>query len=256
MSVIPTDTTPSAQPQGDGKSATLAELRPRLPVDPTAHVSVGFGSVAAFELLQRVAKMFASSSLVPKDYRDNPGNCAIAVEMANRMRLNPMMVMQNLRVVMGNPGWSGKFLIARFNESGKFDPVEYEWGGTEGKDDWSCRAFSKSLKTGKRIQGPKISMALAKAEGWVSKNGSKWTSMPEKMFMYRAAAWMIDVACPEIAMGLPTEEELLDRPALVARHSMSADALRDAARTIEVNVLPEEPAIEGAREPGSDDDKL
>ena len=38
-------------------------------------------------------------------------NCIVALEMALRMKVSPMMVMQNLYVIKGKPSWSSAFLI-------------------------------------------------------------------------------------------------------------------------------------------------
>ncbi len=53
-------------------------------------------------------------------------------------------------------------------------------------------------------------MATAEAEGWIARSGSKWKTIPELMLTYRAAAWMVRTNAPEIAMGLPTAEEVDD----------------------------------------------
>src|SRR6185369_2120746 len=52
--------------------------------------------------------------------------------------------------------------------------------------------------------------ALAKNEGWSSKNGSKWKTMPEQMLMYRAAAFWGRVYAPEKMLGMHTGDELED----------------------------------------------
>ena len=79
-------------------------------------------TVYGFEAMQRNAKLFSGSSIVPQQYRGvcNLGNCFIASDMAIRMGANPLMVMQNLYIVHGNPAWSAQFLIAAFNRSGCF----------------------------------------------------------------------------------------------------------------------------------------
>jgi len=53
-------------------------------------------------------------------------------------------------------------------------------------------------------------MALAKAEGWYAKSGSKWQTMPDQMMMYRAASFFIRIYAPEISMGMQTREEIID----------------------------------------------
>ena len=199
----------SADSVPEGKRTTMAALKPS-PPEHLPMVGVGFASLQSFEVLQRVAKMFAAATVVPDTFRGNIGSCAIAIEMAARMGASPLMVMQNLDVIYGRPSWRAKFLIGCFNQCGRFEAISYEWGGERGKDTWSCRAISKDLTTGKAIRGPEISIALSKAEGWYEKKGSKWKTIPELMLMYRAAAWMINTTAPEISLGLQTEDEVRD----------------------------------------------
>lgn len=174
-------------------------------------VAMGFGSAQGFELMQRGAKLLATSTLVPKEYQSNISNCVIALNMANRLGADPLMVMQNLYLVHGHPGWSAKFLIATFNQCGRFTSVRYEKKGVEGAMDFGVRAWSTELSTGERIEGPWITWKLVNDEGWNKKSGSKWLTIPDKMFMYRAAAWMIDTHAPELSMGISTGDELYDR---------------------------------------------
>ena len=175
-----------------------------------APIQVGLTDSQSFELAQRVAKCFAASTLVPKQYQNNLPNCVIALNMAGRMGADPMMVMQSLYVVHGTPSWSAPFLIATFNKCGKFSSIRYDFFGTEGQDDWGCRANATELSTGELLAGPLVTIALAKKEGWYQKGGSKWQTMPEQMLRYRAAAWFVRTIAPEIAMGLQTAEEVRD----------------------------------------------
>ncbi len=170
----------------------------------------GFGSKNGLELAIRAANVLAKSTLVPKEYQNNIANCIIALNMANRMGADPLMVMQNLYIVHGRPGWSSQFLISTFNTSGKFSALRYEWVGERGTDDWGCRAWAIEKATGQKLVGATVTIGLAKKEGWYNKNGSKWQTMPEQMLMYRAASWFIRAYAPELAMGMHTVEELGD----------------------------------------------
>jgi len=169
-----------------------------------------FGSAENFETAQRMANCLSNSSIIPTAYQKKPENCLIALDMANRMGANPIMVMQNLYIVHGNPGWSSKFLIACLNQCGKFSPLRYEFEGEEGTDDWSCYAYAIDKKTGETLKGGKVSIKTAKAEGWYQKEGSKWKTIPQLMLMYRAAAFFQRVYAPEISMGFMTSEEIED----------------------------------------------
>lgn len=170
----------------------------------------GFTSLQGFELAQRAAKLLSQSSLVPKEYQNNLPNCVIALNMAARMNADPLMVMQNLYIVNGKPGWSSQFLISTFNTSGRFTALRYEWVGEEGQDNWGCRAWAIEKTTGEKLVGSTVTIGIAKKEGWYEKNGSKWKTMPQQMLMYRAASWFIRAYAPELAMGMQTAEELQD----------------------------------------------
>lgn len=170
-------------------------------------------TVKQFEIMQRMAKMYTESTIVPDTYKGNIGNCVIALDMAMRMGCNPLMCMQNLYIVHGSPAFSSKFLIATINASGRFSPLRYEFKGEEGKLEYGCRcvAYESSDKEHKEpLHGDWITMAMADKEGWTKKNGSKWQSMPSQMLRYRAAAFWQRVYCPEISMGLITKEEADD----------------------------------------------
>ena len=134
----------------------------------------------------------------------------IAMDMAQRIGANPLMAMQNLYVVHGTPSWSSKFLIATINASGRFSSLRYEWKGEPGKDDFGCRAWAVEKETGERLDGIWVTWKMVNAEGWAAKNGSKWKTMPDQMFVYRAAAFWQRAYAPELGMGLQTVEEAYD----------------------------------------------
>lgn len=176
----------------------------------TAVVQAGFFDLQGFELLQRVARAFASSSLVPQAYQNNIANCMIALNLARRLKADELMVMQNLYIVHGNPGWSAKFLIACVNSCGRYESLRYEWRGQPGADDYGCRAWTIEKSTGEKLFGAWVDWKMVKAEGWNKKSGSKWLTMPDQMFIYRSAAFWQRGYAPEISMGLSTAEELAD----------------------------------------------
>ena len=132
----------------------LAALRSG--VNENVLVTPGFETVAGFEALQRMAHIFHESNIVPERFsayarNTNPnvtfGNVVIALDMALRMRANPLMVFQNLYVVQGNPSWSSQFLFATFNQSGKYSALRYEFEGKPGTDAWGCKAVATELAT-------------------------------------------------------------------------------------------------------------
>lgn len=158
----------------------------------------------------RTARMLSCSALVPDQYRQSPENCLVAIDIANRMGISPLMVMQNLYVVKGKPSWSGSFCAAAINGSGRFTPLEFAFVGERDKPSWGCFASAVRVSNGVRCFSETITMAMATAEGWLNKPGSKWKTMPMQMMMYRAAAFFARAHCSDILLGLPTYEEVQD----------------------------------------------
>jgi hypothetical protein len=171
-----------------------------------------FSSENAFVSVQRMAKALASSTLVPDSYRGeaNLGNCIIALELSQRIGASVMAVMQSMVPIHGKPTWSASFLIATVNSCGRFSPMRFRWVGKEGTDDWGCRAFAVEREGNLELVGALVTIAMAKAEGWYGKSGSKWKTMPEQMLQYRAAAFWCRAYAPEIALGMHTSEEIHD----------------------------------------------
>lgn len=189
---------------------------------------------AAFELLQRQAKMFSSSSLVPKEFIGNIANCAIAIDIAKRLGANPFMVLQNIDIIHGRPSFRATFLIAMVNAAGRFEPLQFRMEGDEGKPNRSCVAWTKSKDDGATLEGPKITMEMAKAEGWSTKAGSKWITMPELMLRYRAAAFFARLYAPDVTLGLQTAEEVQDTlpPRDVTPSATTSKLLRDVPAVV------------------------
>lgn len=169
-----------------------------------------FADQGAFESGQRMAKALASSTLVPKEYQGNVPNVLIALEAASRIGASVFAVMQNLDIIHGRPSWRATFLIATVNACGRFSPLRFRFQGAEGTEAWGCRAVARDRESGEECIGSLITVGLAKSEGWTSKNGSKWKTMPEQMLCYRAAAFWTRVYAPELSLGMQTAEEVAD----------------------------------------------
>ena len=195
-------------------------------------VTAGFQNAEGFALLQRMANMFVGSTLVPKQFQgqNNYGNCVIALNMAQRLGADPLMVMQNLYVVHGTPSWSSKFMIAMFNQCGRYESIHYEETGKKGTDTQGVIAWAKEKSTGEILKGPEVTIKIAKDEGWYGKDGSKWKTMPDQMLRYRAAAWFIRTTAPELAMGLQTVDEVKDTIDITPQTIMQAPRAEEIRR--------------------------
>lgn len=203
-------TTDPTQTNGAAPAPAPVNETGMVPVDPSDGAISAFASARNFEAAQRMAKALASSSLMPQAYQGNIPNVLIALEMASRIGASVFMVAQSLDIIHGRPSWSSKFLIATVNASGRFTPLRFRWQGEEGKDTWGCRAFAKDKSDNEPCLGPLVTIAMAKAEGWYAKNGSKWKTLPELMLMYRSAGFWTRVYAPELSFGMHTSEEVID----------------------------------------------
>jgi hypothetical protein len=208
-----------------------------------------FLDTANFDTIQRTCRALASSDLVPDIYKisaKNPegkaiANCMIALDMANRMGANPLMVMQNMYIVYGRPGWSSTFLIATVNNCGRFEPLKFKFD-TDGKttiggreiDNMTCYAYTTERGKDEMLKGTVISLEMARLEGWATKNGSKWQTMPQQMLTYRAAAFWVRTYAPELSMGFYTREENEDIHVV--------DAMAE-------DVTPQQPSVQKRTEP-------
>lgn len=179
-------------------------------------ISTPFSSAENFKNIFDIGKMFASSQLVPQNYQGKAMDCTIAVDMANRMGVSPMMVMQNLYVVKGKPQWSGQACMSLIRGSGEFKNVRPIYTGEKNTDSWGCYIRAEDKVTGEIVKGTEVTIAMAKAEGWYSKpdkygkETSKWQTMPEQMLAYRAAAFFARVYVPNSLMGVSVEGEVED----------------------------------------------
>ena len=223
-------------------------------VTPQQPTSV-FSSIEAFENAQRMVKPFVNSNLVPTTFKGDVGACLIALNMANRMGADPLQVMQSLYIVHGKPSFSSAFLIACFNQSGRYTAIRYRMSGERDTDSWGCTAITTERSTGEAIEGVTVTIGMAKAEGWDTKTGSKWKTMPELMLRYRSAAFLIRSVAPEIALGFQTTEEVIDitdKVQVVSNRSLTdiARAAVEEQQPVE-EVVDEQPAaVETAEQPG------
>lgn len=178
-------------------------------IRPTA-AATGAGTTLAlmdpqqFDQMQRVGKMLALSPLFPEHLRkgseaQNIANGVLVMNMAVRLREDPLTVAQNIYFVGGRPGWNTTYMIAKANLHGVFkDPIDWDVTGTG--DKLSATAYAVMKGTGKRVQMT-ADMEMAKAEGWT--RNTKYKSIPETMLRYRSAAALIRMYCPEVMIGIP-----------------------------------------------------
>lgn len=176
----------------------------------------------ARETAWKAAVMLSKCQFVPGQYQGKPEDCFVACDIANRMGMPPLMVLQNLYVVKGKPAWSGQFCMALIRNSGKYKAVRCVYTGKEGTDERGCHIEAVE-QDGTIVEGVKVTMAMAKGEGWLS--NPKWKNMPDLMMSYRAASFFAKVNCAEMMAGFQTVEEMDD---VAVSKKTRADRLNNA----------------------------
>lgn len=159
-----------------------------------------------FDEAWRVAQLFARSNLVPKDYRDQPENCLVAMQMGAEVGLKPLQALQGIAVINGRPSiwgdamWAlvqGHQVVEDAHET--FDPETMTATCTirrKGRAQPYVQSFSK---------------ADAVTAGLWGKAGP-WTTNPRRMLQMRARAFCARDAVPDVLKGLSVAEEALDIP--------------------------------------------
>lgn len=200
------------------------------PASDGRYVSI-FENPAEFAVRSEIARALSKTCFIPEAFRGKPEDCLVALDMAARLELNPIAVFSDIYVIDNRASFSSKFLIALVNRSGRFSRIQYEegidgeadvtfsgWGEQRGQrktwkekvPNYFATASFTELASGEVFTSPRVDLRFAEKNGWVSKNGSKWQTMPEIMCRYRAASILIKSVCPEIVMGLEWADDLQD----------------------------------------------
>ena len=160
-----------------------------------------YSSIQSFESAQRMAASLADCGLVPQSFQGQKGlpDCILAIEIANRMGMSPFQVMQSLNVIKGRPSWSSQFIIGLIKGCGRFEGFDYD----ETAD--SCQCFALEKASGNRVTGIKITLDMAKKEGWT--RNAKWSTMPQTMLRWRAASSFGRFHIPDLILGIQSVEE-------------------------------------------------
>jgi hypothetical protein len=194
-----------------------------------------------FGLMQREARLFASSPLIPQHLRQGGpeqamANCYIALKMARTMGEDPLVVLQNIHVVNGKAGFASQYMIARANSSGVFKGrINWRVDKSDPKN-LAVTAFATLADTGELVEFT-ADMAMATAEGW-TKN-PKYRTMPEVMLRYRSAAFLVRFYAPDVMLGYHTADEVED---VIAAASMAPSATALTADMLTDQAAPPEEA--------------
>ena len=189
-----------------------------------------FDSIEQMTAALTVAEKVSQSNILPDTFKGKPGDVLIALDMAQRLRMNPLHVMQGIVIVHGRPTFSGQFYASLIKASGEFVKYDYEEKEENetvkevgGRKNRACRIVAVR-PNGEKVAGPWVDYKMAVKDGWATRSGSKWQTMPDLMLRYRAASFFVRTCCPDACMGLRDEFEQEDIPVKVEINEIDEEA--------------------------------
>lgn len=165
-------------------------------------------ALQSFDDAFRFAKMVAASEFAPKDFKNKPESCLLAIQHGSEVGLSPMQSLQSIACINGRPSVWGDAALALVMGS----PVcEYVRERVEGDGDAmvaTCEARRRGYPEATTVH---FSVVDAKKAGLWGKSGP-WTQYPRRMLQLRARGFALRDAFPDVLKGLVTAEEAQDYP--------------------------------------------
>jgi hypothetical protein len=149
-----------------------------------------------------LAREFAKAKMVPQQYQNSPGDCYIAIKLAQRFRMDPWSVMQEMYLIQGKPMMSGKLAIAILNNS-LAEPLRPEYSGA-GDD--------RTLVLTGRVEGEDKPLSVELKVKDAKTQNAQWSKIPDQMLMYAAARMWGRRYSPDILLGIVFDDEEIDKP--------------------------------------------
>ncbi|OUR99267.1 hypothetical protein A9Q81_11885 [Gammaproteobacteria bacterium 42_54_T18] len=178
--------------------------------------------------------MSTSKAMLPVHFHRNPGDCLALVMQASMWGMNPYLVGQKTHVVSGTLGYEAQLVNAVITTNAPITSrIKYNWFG-----DWHKVIGKFATKTNqttkKQYKVPdwkpvdeeglgvsvyatfkgdseptQLDLYLTQAQ---TRNSTLWASDPKQQLAYLAVKRWARLHCPEIMMGVYTEDELRDSP--------------------------------------------
>ncbi len=155
------------------------------------------------------AKLIAGSDVCPKEYKGQPGNILVAVQMGLEVGLKPLQALQSIAVINGRPTIWGDGALAVVRGSGlleDFDEDDPQKALAQGYG--RC----KVKRLGQTPQERRFSMEDARRAKLIDRGGptSPWALYPGRMLQMRARSWALRDVFADVLRGLQIREEVED----------------------------------------------
>ena len=209
-----------------------------------------------FNQMQRAATLFSKSGLVPQTFKDNPAACFVGLQLSAQLGVSPFMLFQKLYTIGNKIGIEAQMAIGIANNKGVFKGgIKYTFEG-EGKTR-KCTASAVLASSGEAVE-MSLNWDTVEKSGWSKRAGSQWLTMPDLMFRYRTAMWLIRVHAPEVLLGLQSVDEIHDVIDITPRKTIGeafaelevkAEPVEEAQPEEKTEAKPEPKSVAGAAEP-------
>jgi len=182
--------------------APKREIRPVHDESPVAYLM----DTARFEHCYRIAQMMSRASLIPKHLKgDGPeqtaANCFLVVNQSLRWEMDPFAVAPETYEVGGKLGFQGKLVAAVVNaRAGLSERLAYTFNDKKGDE-------LEVTVTGK-LRGETESRSVSVTVKEARTQNQMWTKDPYQKLCYTGATKWARRHCPEIMLGVYTDDDL------------------------------------------------
>ena len=152
----------------------------------------------------KFADIMSKSDLVPRDFKDKPGNILVAIQKGLEIGLSPMAALESIAVINGRASLWGDALLGLVQVS-----PHYEWHNEA--ESTPTKGVCIVKRKGHEPHRVEFSIEDAKRAGLLGKAGP-WQQYTARMLTLRARAFALRDKFADVLKGLSMAEEALDIP--------------------------------------------
>lgn len=161
-------------------------------------------------LMRFAEQMSLGTVTLPDHLRGKPGDCLAISMQAAQWGMNPFAVAQKTHIVSGKLGYEAQLVMAVAKASGAIrGSFRFEHRPGIGKDDFECRAGAALAGESEITWGEWLASSQV-----TTKNSPLWKTNPRQQMAYLQAKNWMRLYAPEAILGVCSDDELMDSPAI------------------------------------------
>ena len=191
-----------------------------------------------FDEALKFAELMSKSDLVPKDFKDKPGNILVAIQKGQEVGLSPMAALETIAVINGRASLWGDGLLGIVQGS-----AVYEW-----IDESQCSEKAGICMVKRKGEQPytaTFTLEDAKRAGLLGKAGP-WTQYTKRMLQLRARGFALRDKFADVLKGLVAAEEAMDTVTI-----LPADSGQPAPSSLKDKLKAQLPAPDEPKQPAT-----